>query len=70
MAFFSSTVSIIQSFIAAFGIGMGILGGITYFEGQSQDNPAAKSQGFKQIIGGCGIAMIGTVVVPLLSSMF
>ena len=70
MAFFASAITIIQSFIAAFGIGMGILGGITYFEGQSQDNPAAKSQGFKQVIGGAGIALIGTVVVPLLSSSF
>ena len=30
----------------------------------------AKSQGMKQLMAGAGVAVVGTVLVPLLSSLF
>lgn len=70
MPFWSSTITILQAFLAAFGVGMGLLGGINFFEGQATDNPATKQQGIRQLISGCGITALSMVVVPILASMF
>ena len=34
------------------------------------DNPGAKSQGMKQLMAGAGVAIVGMVLVPLLSGLF
>ena len=34
------------------------------------DNPGAKSQGMKQLMAGAGVAVVGMVLVPLLSGLF
>ena len=39
-----------------------------FFNGN--DNPGAKSQGIKQLMAGGGVALIGTILVPLLSGLF
>ena len=39
-------------------------------EGYGNDNPGAKSQGMKQLMAGGGVALIGTVLVPLLANLF
>ena len=39
-------------------------------EGYGNDNPGAKSQGIKQLMAGGGVALIGTILVPLLSGLF
>jgi hypothetical protein len=39
-------------------------------EGYGNDNPGAKSQGLKQLMSGAGIAVVGMVLVPLLSWLF
>ena len=39
-------------------------------QGYGNDNPGAKSQGMKQLMAGGGVALIGVVLVPLLSGLF
>jgi len=70
MAFFSSTVTVLQTLVTAIGAGLGIWGLVNLLEGYGNDNPGAKSQGIKQPMAGGGVALIGTTVVPLLSGLF
>ena len=49
---------------------LGIWGVINLLEGYGNDNPGAKSQGMKQLMAGAGVAVVGMVLVPLLSSLF
>ena len=70
MAFFTSSVSVLQVLVIAIGAGLGLWGAINLMEGYGNANPGAKSQGMKQLMAGGGIALIGTTLVPLLSSLF
>lgn len=70
MAFFQSAVGVLQTLVVALGAGLGIWGAINLMEGYGNDNPGAKSQGMKQLMAGGGVALIGTVLVPLLSGLF
>ena len=70
MAFFSSAVNILQSLVTAIGAGLGVWGVINLMEGYGNDNPGAKSQGIKQLMAGGGVALIGTTLIPLLSTLF
>ena len=70
MAFFNSAVGVLQTLVIALGAGLGIWGVINLLEGYGNDNPGAKSQGMKQLMAGGGVALIGTTLVPLLSSLF
>jgi len=70
MGFFNSMVNVLQMLVVALGAGLGIWGGINLLEGYGQDNPASKSQGMKQLMAGGGVAVIGLVLVPLLSGLF
>ena len=70
MAFFSSTVEVLQTLVTAIGAGLGIWGLVNLLEGYGNDNPGAKSQGIKQLMAGGGVALIGVVLVPLLSGLF
>ena len=58
MAFFNSAVGVLQTLVIALGAGYG------------SDTPGAKSQGMKQLMAGGGVALIGGVLVPLLSGLF
>lgn len=69
MAFFQSAVTLLQTLVVALGAGLGLWGIINLMEGYGQDNPAAKSQGVKQLLAGGGIALIGITLVPLLSGL-
>lgn len=69
MAFFQSAVGVLQTLVIALGAGLAVWGGINLMEGYGQDNPGAKSQGIKQLIAGGGIALIGVLLVPLLSNL-
>ena len=52
--------------------------GVNYFNSRPElyilqavkDNPAAKSQGIKQLMAGGGVVLIGTTLIPLLSGLF
>ena len=70
MAFFNSAVGVLQTLVVAPGAGLGIWGAINLLEGYGSDNAAAKSQGIKQLMAGGGIIVLGTTLIPLLSSLF
>ena len=70
MAFFAAAITVLQTLVVAIGAGLGIWGVINLLEGYGNDNPGAKSQGMKQLMAGGGVALIGIVLVPLLSGLF
>ena len=70
MEFFSSAVDILQTLVIALGAGLAVWGVINLLEGYGSDNPAAKSQGIKQLMAGGGVILLGTTLVPLLSGLF
>lgn len=70
MAFFNSAIDVLKILVVAIGAGLGAWGGINLLEGYGNDNPGAKSQGIKQLMAGGGIALIGTTLIPLLSTLF
>ena len=70
MAFFNQAITVLQTLVIALGAGLGIWGVINLLEGYGNDNPGAKSQGMKQLRAGAGVAVVGMVLVPLLSSLF
>ena len=70
MAFFTSAISTLQTLVIALGAGLGVWGVVNLLEGYGNDNPGAKSQGMKQLMAGAVVAVVGTVLVPLLSSLF
>ena len=67
MAFFNQAITVLQTLVIALGAGLGIWGVINLLEGYGNDNPGAKSQGMKQLMAGAGVAIVGMVLVPLLS---
>ncbi|MCR5778920.1 Maff2 family mobile element protein [Lachnospiraceae bacterium C1.1] len=70
MAFFHSSITVLQTLVTAIGAGLGLWGAVNLMEGYGNDNPGAKSQGMKQLMAGGGIALIGTTLVPVLSGLF
>lgn len=70
MGFFTSAISILQTLVSAIGAGLGVWGVINLLEGYGNDNPGAKSQGIKQLMAGGGIIVLGTTLIPLLSTLF
>ena len=70
MAFFNQAITVLQTLVIALGAGLGIWGVINLLEGYGNDNPGAKSQGMKQFMAGAGVAVVGMVLVPLLSGLF
>ena len=60
----------LQTLVIALGAGLGVWGVINLLEGYGNDNPGAKSQGMKQLMAGAGVAIVGMVLVPLLSGLF
>lgn len=70
MEFFNSAVEVLQTLVVALGAGLGVWGAVNLLEGYGSDNPGAKSQGMKQLMAGAGVAVVGMVLVPLLSGLF
>ena len=70
MAFFQSAVGVLQTLITIIGVLLGLWGLVNLMEGYGADNPAAKSQGIKQLGSGFGVVIIGLVLVPLLKTIF
>ena len=70
MAFFTSAITTLPTLVVALGAGLGVWGVINLLEGYGNDNPGAKSQGIKQLMAGGGVALIGTTLIPLLSTLF
>ena len=70
MEFFTSAVSTLSTLVIALGGGLGVWGVVNLLEGYGNDNPGSKSQGMKQFMAGAGVAIVGAVLVPMLSSLF
>ena len=70
MEFFNQAVTVLQTLVIALGAGLGIWVVINLLEGYGNDNPGAKSQGMKQLMAGGGVALVGMLLVPLLSGLF
>ncbi len=70
MQFFSSAISTLQTLVIALGAGLAVWGVINLLEGYGSDNPAAKSQGVKQLMAGGGVILLGVTLIPLLSGLF
>ena len=69
MDFFTSAIDVAQTLVIALGAGLGVWGLVNLLEGYGADNPGAKSQGIKQLMAGGGVALIGLILVPQLSSI-
>ena len=70
MEFFNEAINVLQTLVIALGAGLGVWGVINLLEGYGNDNPVAKSQGMKQLMAGAGVAVVGLILVPLLSGLF
>ena len=70
MAFINQAVTVLQTLVIALGAGLAVWGVINLMEGYGNDNPAAKSQGIKQLMAGGGVALVGLLLVPLLTGLF
>ena len=70
MTFFTSAIDTLKVVVIAIGAGLGGWGVINLLEGDGNDNPGAKSQGMKQLMAGGGVVLVGTKLIPLLSSLF
>lgn len=70
MEFFNQSIDILKILVMALGAGLAVWGVINLLEGYGSDNPAAKSQGIKQLMAGGGVVLIGLQLIPLLSGLF
>ena len=66
----AAALSTLQTLVLALCAGLGVWGVVNLLEGYGSDNPGAKSQGMKQLMAGGGIIVLGTTLIPLLSSLF
>ena len=63
MEFFNQAIDILKILVMALGAGLAVWGVINLLEGYGSDNPAAKSQGIKQLMAAAVILF--TVVSPI-----
>lgn len=70
MGFLGDSVSMLSKVVIGLGAGLGAWGVVNLLEGYGGDNPAAKSQGIKQLMGGGGLILIGAQLIPKLTSVF
>ena len=68
--FSTLAIDILKILVMALGAGLAVWGVINLLEGYGSDNPAAKSQGIKQLMAGGGVVLIGMQLIPLLSGLF
>ena len=61
MEFFNQAIDILKILVMALGAGLAVWGVINLLEGYGSDNPAAKSQGIKQLMAGGGVQKINMV---------
>ena len=70
MEFFIAAIEVLKTIIILLGCVLGAWGLINLLEAYGSDNPGSKSQGMKQLMAGAGVAVVGMVLVPLLSGLF
>lgn len=69
MDFWNAAVGLMKTLVMAYGAYLCVQGGIGLAEGFSQDNPAQKASGGKQLIAGGGVIIVALTLVPMLSGM-
>lgn len=69
MDFWNSTVGVIQGLVAGLGAVFCVLGAITLLRGFSDSNGPEQQKGWGQIIGGAGIIVVATTLVPMLNDV-
>lgn len=62
--FLKTIFDVLKYGIGIVGVGFLIAGGMSIAEGQSQENAAAKTQGWKQVASGVVIILLGFLAVP------
>ena len=70
MQFFASAVTTLQTLVVALGAGLAVWGVVNLLEGYGSDSAAAACQGFMRLMAGGGIIVLGTTLIPLLSTLF
>lgn len=70
MEFFTTGIDVIQKLVFLLAAGLGVWGVINLLEGYGNDNPGAKSQGMKQFMAGAGLALVATLLIPVLKNLF
>ncbi len=55
--------------VEAYGVGMAVIGVISFSEGKSQHNAGAQSEGMSKIIGGAVIFLVGMMGIPAIFGM-
>lgn len=58
-----------QISVQAYGLGMALMGLISFAEGKSQHNAGAQSEGVSKMIGGGIVFLAGLMVVPAIFGM-
>lgn len=67
--FIKKSMTVLKAVLYLIGGGVGLWGVVNLLEGYGNDNPGAKSQGMKQLMGGLGIILLAAVLVPVLQTM-
>ncbi len=67
--FMSSAKTALSAVVTLIGGGIGILGVINLVQAYSEENPASKSSGMKQLAAGVGLIICAQTLVPVIFNM-
>ncbi|MGN0308589.1 MAG: Maff2 family mobile element protein [Lachnospiraceae bacterium] len=70
MEFLQLIIDYASLIVTLFGGGIAISGIIKLSEGKSQQNSGAQDEGMSKIVGGGGIILVGTLLVPQIMNFF
>lgn len=68
-AFINTAVSVLKSVLYIVGGALAVFGVLHLIESYTQENPAAKAQGIKQLAGGIGVIVASAALIPVLGDM-
>ncbi len=69
MDFFASAVGALQTVMILIGAGLGAWGIFGLLEAYGSDNAAGKAAGIKQLMGGGGVILLATILIPKLKDL-
>ncbi|MCI8776362.1 MAG: conjugal transfer protein [Oscillospiraceae bacterium] len=70
MEFFNSAIDTLSTIICALGSALIIWGLVSIGQNHGDQDPASRSIGMRQLIGGGIITLVGLVLVPQLANIF
>lgn len=68
MEFFKSAIDTLELIVCMLGAGTGVLGIITFLQGQGASNGAQKLEGISLFMAGAAIVVVGITLIPELKS--